>query len=366
MKPEPIKILLVDDIPENLIALSALLRRDDLQLLEAHSGQQALELLLEHDVALALLDVQMPELDGFELAELMRGMEKTRHVPIIFVTAGARDPKRVFKGYESGAVDFLFKPIEPHVLKSKVDVFVELAKQKAEVARILHLNEVFMGILGHDLRNPLGAMLVGTELLMETAASDLQRKTLTRMQAAGKRMGAMIEQLLDLTRARIGGGLASPTKRTPLDVRMLVQRAVDELKTVHPDREVALEAAGDCSAFGDPDRLLQLFSNLVGNAIAHSPKTSGVRVGVTCAPGDTIEVAIANQGAIPQELLPAIFEPFRGRGTKSAASAGLGLGLFISREIATAHGGEITVTSSPEAGTCFTVRLPRHARAAVA
>src|SRR5689334_7122182 len=112
MNAEPLEILLVDDIPDNLVVLEALLRRDGLSILQARSGSEALELLLTHDVCLALLDVQMPEMDGFELAELMRGAERTKHVPIIFVTAGGRDPQRVFKGYETGAVDFLFKPID--------------------------------------------------------------------------------------------------------------------------------------------------------------------------------------------------------------------------------------------------------------
>src|ERR1700760_1357008 len=106
-----VKCLLVDDLDENLLALSALLRRDDVELLQARSGAEALELLLVHEVALALVDVQMPEMDGFELAELIRGSERTRPVPIVFVTAGPRDQYRMFKGYESGAVDFLYKPI---------------------------------------------------------------------------------------------------------------------------------------------------------------------------------------------------------------------------------------------------------------
>ena len=126
-----VKCLLVDDVEENLLALSALLRRDDVELLEARSGAEALELLLVHDVALALLDVQMPDMDGFELAELMRGSERTRHVPIIFVTAGARDQHRLFKGYEAGAVDFLYKPIEPHILKNKAEVFFQLLPPEA-------------------------------------------------------------------------------------------------------------------------------------------------------------------------------------------------------------------------------------------
>ena len=109
-----VKCLLVDDLSENLLALSTLLRRDDVELLEARSGVEALDLLLANDVALAVLDVQMPGMDGFELAELMRGSERTRDVPIIFVTAGSRDQHRMFQGYDSGAVDFLYKPIERH------------------------------------------------------------------------------------------------------------------------------------------------------------------------------------------------------------------------------------------------------------
>ena len=119
----PVKCLLVDDLEENLLALSALLAGDDVELLAARSGFEALELTLVHDVALAFLDVQMPEMDGFELAELLRGTERTRQIPLIFVTAGAREPTRVFKGYESGAVDFIYKPLEPHIIKNKAEVF---------------------------------------------------------------------------------------------------------------------------------------------------------------------------------------------------------------------------------------------------
>src|SRR5580693_928978 len=168
----PVKCLLVDDLEENLLALAALLQRPGLEILTAHSGPEALELLLVHDVALAFLDVQMPEMDGFELAELMRGSERTRQVPIIFVTAGVRDQYRLFKGYETGAVDFLYKPVEPHILNSKADVFFQLYRQKQQLARqleelteTLRLNELFTAVLGHDLRNPLSAILNSPNLL---------------------------------------------------------------------------------------------------------------------------------------------------------------------------------------------------------
>lgn len=129
------KILAVDDVEENLIALEALLKDEGVELLKARSGVEALELLLVSDVALALLDVQMPGMDGFELAELMRGTERTRRVPIIFLTAVATDERRRFRGYEAGAVDYLLKPIDTHTLRSKVAIFVELFHQRQEMAR---------------------------------------------------------------------------------------------------------------------------------------------------------------------------------------------------------------------------------------
>ena len=130
---EPINFLIVDDLEENLLSLEALLQRDGLSFLKARSGEEALEILLKHDVALALLDVQMPGIDGFQLAEFMRGNERARHIPIIFLTAGTADTKRRFRGYEAGAVDFIQKPIEPDILRSKADVFFDLHQQRRQI-----------------------------------------------------------------------------------------------------------------------------------------------------------------------------------------------------------------------------------------
>jgi two-component sensor histidine kinase len=130
----PVCFLLVDDLEDNLLSLEALLRRENLVLLKARSGDEALELLLQNDMALALIDVQMPGLNGFELAELMRGNERTRRIPIIFVTAGSADSQRRFRGYEAGAVDFIQKPIEPDILRSKADVFFELYRQRQQIS----------------------------------------------------------------------------------------------------------------------------------------------------------------------------------------------------------------------------------------
>ncbi|MGB3643374.1 MAG: response regulator [Mesorhizobium sp.] len=133
--PDPVKFLLVDDLEENLRALEALLRRDGLSIYKACSGNEALELLLQHDFSLAFLDVQMPDMDGFELAELMRGTERTCHVPIVFITAAAADEGRRFRGYEAGAVDYVFKPVDSLIVRSKAKVFFDIGQQRQELAR---------------------------------------------------------------------------------------------------------------------------------------------------------------------------------------------------------------------------------------
>ncbi|HVX96630.1 MAG TPA: response regulator [Polyangia bacterium] len=360
MIQDTIRFLLVDDSEENLVALEALLRRPGLELLKARSGAQALELLLVNDVALALLDVQMPEMNGFELAELMRGSERTKHVPIIFVTAGAQDSRRLFKGYEAGAVDFLFKPVDPHVLKSKADVFFQLQRQKIDLANNLRLNEMFVGILGHDLRNPLSSFMTGAQLLSRQLAEEKHQRTVGRMLSSAARMRDMIDQMLDLTRARLGGGLGFIRARRRVDVAEIVGRIVDELRLANPERPVHLRADGDCVTAADATRLMQLFSNLVSNAIHHGTPATPVTVAVEGAQGRGAEIVVTvhNEGSIRPEVLPRIFDPFRGE-RSSIAARGLGLGLFISQQIASAHAGSIAVESTAEAGTTFTVRVPK-------
>jgi len=178
---ENVTLLLVDDLEDNLVAMEALLRDPGLRLLKARSGEAALELLLVNEVALALVDVQMPDMDGFELAELMRGSERTKHVPIVFVTAGAHDRKRLFQGYDSGAVDFLYKPIEPHILTNKAAVFVELFRQKQELARESALqsaifNSANFSSIATDAKGVIQIFNVGAERMLGYAAAEVINK----------------------------------------------------------------------------------------------------------------------------------------------------------------------------------------------
>jgi signal transduction histidine kinase len=361
--PGPIACLLVDDLDENLLVLSALLEPLQVEILTARSGAEALDVLLSHDVALVLLDVHMPEMDGFELAELMRGAERTRHIPLIFVTAAGREAHRLFKGYDLGAVDFLYKPIDAHVLLSKARVFFELHRQKQLLARqlrerteTLRLNETFAAMLGHDLRSPLDFILTASHLL-ERIADDPEavRRTAQQMRTSGMRMGRMIADMLDLARGRLGGGI--PIQLQPLDLAALVRRVVVECQTVQPQTPILVDTAGALTCDGDPERLAQVVSNLVGNALQHGVAGQPVSLRLDGTAPASVVITVENAGEVSPEALPRLFEAFA-RGPGRSRDAGLGLGLYITQQIAQAHGGAVTVRSE-RGTTAIQVTLPR-------
>jgi len=367
---EPVKFLLVDDLEENLVALSALLRRAELELYTARSGTEALELLLRHEFALAIIDVHMPEMDGFELAELLRGTERCKHLPIIFATAAPREQNRVFKGYESGAVDFLFKPIDPHVLRHKAQVFFELFRQRQQLSlevkererllretrETLRLNEMFTAVLSHDLRTPLNAVVAGASLLTQMASEAPAKGVAERILSSGRRMTEMIDQLLDLSRVRLSGGFA--IVRQSMDFKALLERIVVEAQATAPQRRIVLETVGDLEGAWEEGRLGQLVANLLTNAIRHGAE-GAISVCASGTQPDHIMFTVQNAGAIAPHVRERLFDPFRAGSDSLTRSGGLGLGLFIVKQIVEAHGGQIMVSSSEADGTRFEVRLPR-------
>ncbi len=354
-----VAVLAVDDIAQNLESLAAVLKEQGIRLLTAQSGPDALEILLKESVALALIDVRMPGMDGFELAELMRGSPRTRDVPIIFVTAGERSEYRMFRGYEAGAVDFLHKPFEPHVLRSKVGVFVKLWRQQAQLEEqlealkdSLRVNEMFTAALGHDLRSPLNAMLLNAQMINRISTDSEIVEISERIGTSGWRMSRMIEQLLDM--AKIRAGAITLTLRDT-DLCMILAPIVDEVRQLNTC-DVQLDIDGDTQGTWDDVRLGQIFSNIVGNAAQHGDRQQPIQIRVDGQRDDAVEIVVANGGSIRENLLPHIFEPFY---TNGGSETRLGLGLYIVRELTRRHGGDVFVESNTQLGTEFRVHLPR-------
>lgn len=239
----------------------------------------------------------------------------------------------------------------------------ERARQEAEAAArtqrdVREFQERFVAVLGHDLRNPLAAIAMGTGLLRQQMSNPATERTLNRISSSTRRMSRMVEQILDLSRARIGGGLAIVP--VAMDLYATLNAVIDEVRGAHPGR--AFEVQGSpMRGTWDRDRLEQVFSNLVSNAIHHGHADSPIRI-VAGQDEDRVHIAVHNEGSpIPAPMRAMLFDPFR-RGDRDASaskSSGLGLGLFISRELVLAHGGDIDVHSTATGGTTFRVTLPR-------
>jgi two-component system, sensor histidine kinase and response regulator len=260
-------------------------------------------------------------------------------------------------------VDFLFKPVEPHILKSKAEVFIQLHHQKQQQARLLHertetlrLHEMFTAVLGHDLRGPLSAIMMASQMLRARPEESV-RKTGDRLQHSARWMGRMIEDMLDLSRVRLGGGIV--VKRAAVDLGALVERVVEERAVADPQRVVTLHCEGDPWGQWDADRLAQVVTNLVGNAVVHGSEAVPVQVRLDGRDAHWVSLAVANGGSIPAEVLPHVFDPFRSGRERSSRVEGLGLGLYIVQQIVQAHGGQVDVSSDEAHGTRFRVRLPR-------
>lgn len=352
-------ILAVDDYPANLDALDAVLAPLGLDVVMARSGREALRKAREQDFVLVLMDVHMPELDGYQTVELLRQYDRAREVPIVFLTAVYDQIEHTRRGYALGAVDYITKPFDVDILRAKVRALVALYTRglRAERARRDErdrIKDLFLGAVGHDLRNPLNAVVVGARALQDKNWDDESRQRwIHRIERSAWSMNRIVEDLLDLTRGQFEGGV--PIRPEPSDLGEIVKAAAVELHAAHPGRSIDVQVTGDTRGNWDPGRLSRVASNLVGNALQHSTEDP-VRVEVTGG-SERVSLAVHNLGTpIPESARRLIFEPFR-RGDASAE--GLGLGLYIVREIARAHGGTVDVTSTAADGTRFNVDLPK-------
>jgi signal transduction histidine kinase len=227
--------------------------------------------------------------------------------------------------------------------------------------RVDESRELFLATLGHDLRAPLNAMMLSAEVLARSGQLDDENTQIAaRMAGFGHVMSRMIHDLLDFTRTRLGEGM--PLSVAPVDLRAVCEEVLDEFRAAYPDRSLHFEAIGDLGGEWDAARLRQVLSNLVGNAIEHGDESGAIEV-VARSEGTKVLLTVTNQGpVIASSALPTLFNPFvrvASMPRTNKQGGGIGLGLYIAREIVTAHAGTIAVASSEETATVFTVRLPR-------
>ena len=385
------KLLIVDDLPENLLALEALIKREDRTVYKALSADEALSLLLQHEFAIAILDVQMPGMNGFELAELMRGTEKTKNIPIVFVSAAGREMNYAFKGYESGAVDFLHKPLDIHAVKSKVNVFVDLYRQskamklqvqaleqsrreqetllaqlqvtQGELEHAVRMRDDFMSIVSHEVRTPLNGLILETQLRkLHLARNNTTAFTMDKMQAMVDRderqiqsLIRLIEDMLDVSRIRTGKLSIRPAQ---FDLTAVVANLLENFAPQVSAAQSSVNFHAERSVVGhwDEFRIEQVISNLLTNALRYGGKKP-IDVSVYVE-GEHAVVEVRDQGiGISEENQQRIFQQFE-RVSGSQVVAGLGLGLFISEQIVATHGGQIQVDSALGEGAVFKVCLP--------
>lgn len=318
-------------------------------------------------VAAAVDDAHLALIDALELGSFISLPLKTGGKVIGAITFAMAESKRHHSpadvAFAESLADRAALAIENARLFSQVEQGREaLARQlvaemrrRQEAEDASRFAETFVGILGHDLRNPLNAIAMTARLLQKKGGVD--ERAVDRIVTSTGRMSNMVGQLLDLTRSRLAGGIT--VDRKPIHLGVVINEVLDELRRAYPVRDIQFEPRGADDALADLDRFAQVVSNLVGNAIEHGDAAEPVTVALA-AKGEHLVMIVHNAGQpIAPELLPNIFDPFRRTTVRGALARGLGLGLFISQQIVLAHGGTIAVTSSVAQGTTFTVTLPR-------
>ncbi len=361
---ETVNILLVDNEPKGLLALEAILEPLGQRLITARSGQEALRHLLAHDFALILLDIQMPELDGFQTAELIRGRERSRHTPIIFLTASYESEVQVFRGYALGAVDYVFKPLQPDILRSKVSVFVDLArttemvrKQAAELEAANKDLESFSFSVSHDLRAPLRAIDGYSNILQESCGDKLgdeDKRVLGKILENTRRMGTLIEDLLAFS--QLG---RRPVSATEIDMDALAREVLDELSA--PGQQVPHCVLKPLPVgWGDRSLIRQVWLNLLSNAIKFTgtSEVPSIELGGSGEDARNVYYVKDNGAGFDMRYYGKLFGVFQ-RLHSAREFPGTGVGLAIVQRVVVRHGGRVWAEGKPGEGAAFYFALPK-------
>lgn len=368
MKPQ---ILIVDDRPQNLYVLERLLSSLDVDVCKAASGTEALGLVLEHDFCAAVVDVQMPEMDGYELVELMRGYERAATLPVIFVSAIYSDEYHHRKGYSAGAVDFMSKPFNPEILLSKVRVFIDLYKQRQSLQVLIEKLDVaylqlgmvnreleqFAQLVATELRAPLRAIDGYMRILMVDYLEPLPadgRECLRNVHNSAQKMDHMIQELLDFAHLGI-----IPIQRQRISLTLLARDALSELLLNEPERIVHVTLAELPQVEVDPVMFKQVFIDLLGNALKFSQerKETHIELGIVSRMDKVVYYVRDNGIGFDIQHADMLFGVFQ-RLHPAEEYPGVGLGLARTRQIINRHGGQIWAEAEPGEGATFYFTLP--------
>lgn len=377
---EKINILIVDDRPENIIALEALLQRDDVNLISTTLPNEALRLAWEIDIAIALVDVQMPEMDGFELVEILKSNPRTKDILVIFVTAISTETKYAVKGLNAGAVDYLYKPLNPYVTSAKVDSFIQFVKNQRDIVRKNHeleayqkelikakelaeqgkkIKENFLANMSHEIRTPINGIIGLAHLLEKTELSSEQREMISLLEISSNSLLGVINDILDLSKIDAG---KFKINRAATDIIQICHAVINLLKIRAKEKGLDLITHFDAKLpthiLADSLRLNQILMNLIGNAIKFTSEGSiTLRVDVLDTKGNNahLKFSVTDTGiGIAPDKIDKIFETFEQADDNTTLNfGGTGLGLSIVKNLAHLKGGTLTVTSEENKGSTF-------------
>lgn len=365
-------ILIVDDKQENLISLRSFLEHNNFEVEEASSGEEALRKVLKTIYSLIILDVQMPGMDGFEVAETILDYSKAKDTPILFLSAVNIDKEFITRGYRAGAVDYITKPFDPDILLLKVKTFIRLFEQTDELKKVQkslkreiearkeleNKKDEFISIASHELKTPLTSVRGYIQLLdrlIQRKEDEELKPYIQKVSQQVNKLGDLVSDLLDISKMESG---KMKFNIKPFSFDDMLNNAIDNIQQVYPEHQILRKGSANLMYLGDEMRIEQVVINYLTNGIKYSPDNKTLEV-ETDLGDEHLEVRVRDYGiGISQELQEQLFEKFFRVEETSHRFQGLGIGLFICQEIIQRHGGKCNVQSTPGEGSTFSFTLP--------